>query len=243
MLVSTCIPGPDEQQVYQRLISGRVDGMIVARPRCQDARIELLLKKNNPFVVVGKVNLANDILTVADDAAEAARMAVEHLLEQGHERLALINTPPDLVFSTEFISGFRQAMDKAGLPVNEDFLTHSDFTQKDGYRAAQILLTKPEIPTAIVAADDMIALGAMAAAQDQGFEVGQDLLVTGYGDAILAEYAQPPLTTVHRSTYGLGQQAVRMLITRLRGERIENEYVVLKPSLVIRQSSDLALWL
>lgn len=243
LLVSTCIPGPDEQQVYQRLISGRVDGMIVARPRCQDARIELLLKKNNPFVVVGKVNLANDILTVADDAAEAARMAVEHLLEQGHERLALINTPPDLVFSTEFISGFRQAMDKAGLPVNEDFLTHSDFTQKDGYRAAQILLTKPEIPTAIVAADDMIALGAMAAAQDQGFEVGQDLLVTGYGDAILAEYAQPPLTTVHRSTYGLGQQAVRMLITRLRGERIENEYVVLKPSLVIRQSSDLALWL
>jgi LacI family transcriptional regulator len=243
LLVSTCPPGPDEQQVYQRLISGRVDGMIVARPRCQDARIELLLKKNNPFVVLGKVNLANDMLTVADDAAEAARLAVEHLLEQGHERLALINTPPDLIFSSEFLSGFRQAMDKAGLPVNEDYLAHSDFTQKDGYRAAQILLTKPEIPTAIVAADDMIALGAMAAAHDQGFEVGQDLLVTGYGDAIVAEYAHPPLTTIHRPTYALGQHAARMLITRLRGERIENEYVVFKPSLVIRQSSDLALWL
>jgi LacI family transcriptional regulator len=243
LLVSTCIPGPDEKQAYQRLISGRVDGMIVARPRCQDARVELLLKKRNPFVVVGNINLPNDILSVADDATEGARLVVEHLIDQGHERIALINTPPDLVFSTDFFNGFLNALTRAGLSINEDFLEQSDFTQKDGYRAAQILLSKPEAPTAIVAADDMIALGAMAAAQDQGFEIGHDLVVTGYGDALLAEYSQPPLTTVHRPTYALGQQAARMLTTRLRGETLENEYLVIKPSLIIRQSSDLALWL
>jgi DNA-binding LacI/PurR family transcriptional regulator len=243
LLVSTCTPGPDELQAYQRLISGRVDGMIVARPRCQDSRIELLLKKNTPFVVVGKVNLTHDILTVAEDAPEAARLVVAHLVEQGHHRLALINTPPDLVFSVEFLTGFRQAMTKAGLKVNEEFLAGSDFTQKEGYRAAQLLLSKPEIPSAIVTADDMIALGVIAAAQDQGLEVGQDVVITGYGDNLLAEYAQPPLTTVSRPTYALGQQAARMLITHLRGERLENEYVLLKPSLVIRQSSDLGLWL
>jgi len=243
LLVSTCPPGAEEQQAYQRLISGRVDGMIVARPRCQDARLELLLKKRNPFVVVGQVNLPNDMLMVADDAAAAARLAVEHLVEQKHERIALINTPPDLVFSVEFLAGFRRAITEAGLSIDEDLWEYSDFTQKDGYRAAQILLSKPAVPTAIVAADDMIALGAMSAAQNQGFEVGQDLVITGYGDVLLAEYAQPPLTTVHRPTYALGQQAARMLITRLRGETLASEYVVIKPSLVIRQSSDLALWL
>jgi LacI family transcriptional regulator len=243
LLVSTCVPGPDERQAYQRLISGRVDGMIVARPRREDKRIELLLKKHNPFVVVGNVCLPNDILVVSDDVVEGAQQVVKHLIDQGHERIALINTLPDLVFSSDFLTGFQNAMAKAGQSINEDFLEQSDFTQKDGYRAAQILLSKPEIPTAIVAADDMIALGAMAAAQDQGFEIGHELLITGYGDALLAEYSQPPLTTVHRPTYALGQQAAQMLITRLRGEALENEYSVIKPSLVIRQSSDLALWL
>jgi LacI family transcriptional regulator len=243
LMVSTCTPGPNETQAYQRLISGRVDGMIVARPRCQDPRIELLLRKRNPFVAVGNTNVPDGVLIVSDDVAEGARQVVEHLLEQGHEHIALISTPPDLVFSVEFLTGFRKAMDKAGVPVKDDFIEYSDLTQKDGYRAAQILLSKPEIPTAIVGADDIIALGAMAAAQDQGFEIGNDLLITGYGDALLAEYSQPPLTTVHRPTYALGQQAARMLIARLRGETVENEYVVIKPSLIIRQSSDLALWL
>jgi LacI family transcriptional regulator len=243
LLVSTCTPGPDEQQAYQRLVSGRVDGMIVARPRLKDERIDLLLKRRNPFVVLGNVNLRQDILMVSDDVADGVRQVVEHLIEQGHERIALINTSSDLVFSADFGDGFRTAISEAGLPVNEDFIEQSDFTQKDGYRAAQVLLSKPESPSAIVTADDMIGLGALAAAQDQGFEIGHDLVVTGYGDALLAEYAQPPLTTVHRPTYLLGQQAARMLIARLRGERIENEYVIIKSSLVIRQSSDLALWL
>jgi LacI family transcriptional regulator len=243
LLVSTCTPGPAELPAYQRLISGRVDGMIVARPRSQDSRLDLLLKKNIPVVVVGKVNVTNNMLTITDDAAEAARLVVAHLVEQGHQRIALINTPPDLVFSAEFLAGFRQATTKANLKVHEEYLAHSDFTQKEGYRAAQVLLSQTEAPTAIVTADDMIALGAMAAAQDQGLEVGQDVVITGYGDNLLAEYAQPPLTTVSRPTYALGQQAARMLVTRLRGESVENDYVLVKPSLVIRQSSDLGLWL
>jgi DNA-binding LacI/PurR family transcriptional regulator len=83
----------------------------------------------------------------------------------------------------------------------------------------------------------------MAAAQDQGFEIGHDLAVTGYGDILLSEYSQPPLTTIHRPTYALGQRACRMLIDQLHGETLNQTQVVFEPSLVIRQSSDLALWL
>jgi LacI family transcriptional regulator len=244
LLTATCLAGPEETWAYLRLInSRRVDGVIVTRPRWRDARIQLLLEKKFPFAVIGATNIPGNFITVADDATQAARLVVEHLVAQGHERIALVNTPAELFFSSDFLAGFRQGMQSAQLPVNEDFLEQSDFTQRDGYRAGQMLLSKPETPTAIITADDVVALGVMAAIQDQGLEIGQDLAVSGYGDILLAEYAQPPLTTLHCPTYALGQQACRMLIARLRGEALENEQVVLKPSLVIRQSSDLALWL
>jgi LacI family transcriptional regulator len=244
LLVSTCTPGPDESWTYLRLINTRrVDGVIVARPRWRDDRIELLLEKQFPFVVVGATNLQGNFLTVSDDPMAAAQLVIEHLAAQGHQRIALINTPSDLFFSSDYLAGFRQAMRQAGLPIDDDLLEHSDFTQKDGYRVAQLLLSKPEAPTAIITADDVVALGVIAAIQDQGLEVGNDVVVTGYGDILLTEYSQPPLTTIHRPTFNLGQKACQMLTSQLRGELVADQHVVFEPSLVIRQSSDLALWL
>jgi DNA-binding LacI/PurR family transcriptional regulator len=244
LLVSTCMPGPEERWAYLRLINGRrVDGMIITRPRWRDDRIELLLEKQFPFVVVGATNLQGDFLTISEDAAQGVKLMVEHLVTQGHKQIALINAPLNLFFASDFLAGFRQAISEAGLVLNEEFLETSDFTQKDGYQVTQKLLSKSETPTAIVTADDIVALGVMAAIRDQGLEVGSDIVVTGYGDVLLSEHSQPPLTTVHRPTYNLGQQACRMLTARLRGERLENTKLVFEPSLVIRQSSDLALWL
>lgn len=244
LLVSACVPGPDEALAYDRLISSRrIDGMIIARPRQTDQRINLLLEKQLPFVVVGRCNIHGDFPIIADDAEAGARLIVEHLSAHGRGPIALINTPHELVFSNSFLTGFRYAMEKANLPIDEDLLEECDFSQKEGYRTAQILLSKTKAPAAIIAADDVVALGAMAAAQDQGLEIGNDLAITGYGDILLSEYSQPPLTTIHRPTYHLGQQACNTLIALLQGETLENDHVVIKPSLVIRQSSDLALWL
>ncbi len=244
LLVSTCAPGPEENWAYLRLInSRRVDGMIVTRPRWRDNRIELLLEKQFPFIVIGSTNLQGDFLTVTDNPTDGVQLAVDHLVEQGHEKIALINTPSELFFSSDCLAGFQRALLKAGLEVDEEFIETCDLTQKDGYRVTQTLLSKPESPTAIVAADDIVALGVMAAIYDQGLEVGNDVLVTGYGDILLSEYSQPPLTTIHRPTYTLGQHACQTLMTRLRGEPIKEQTVVFKPSLVIRQSSNLALWL
>ena len=244
LLVSTCAAEKAEVRAYSRLISSRhVDGMVVARPRWQDARIDLLQKKQFPFAVIGAADVPEHVPSVSEDATLGARLLVEHLVEHGHERIALVNAPNDLVFASNFFAGFRAAMLKANLPVNESFVEHSDFTQKDGYRVGQTLLSRPEIPTAIITADDIVALGVMAAAQDQGLEIGNDLAVAGYGDILLAEYSQPPLTTIHRPTYALGQRACRNLIAQLRGDPLSEQHFVFKPSLVIRQSSDLALWL
>jgi LacI family transcriptional regulator len=244
LLVSTCPPGPEESQTYNRLIeSRRVDGIIVARPRWHDPRLDVIAAKQFPCIVIGATGFGGTVLTVSDDMAEGANIIVKHLANQGHEKIGIINTPPDLISSSNFLSGFEKAILEAKLTINDNWLQTSDFTPKDGYRAGQILLSKSEIPTAIVTADDVIALGVMAAAQDQGLEVGHDLAITGYGNILLTEHSQPPLTTIQRTTYTLGQQACRMLIAKLQGQPISDPQLVFKPSLIIRQSSDLALWL
>ncbi len=245
LLVSTCPPGNDENWSYLRLInSRRVDGIIISQPRSRDSRIRLLQEKQFPFVVVGSSNLPGVELSVSENETAGARLVVEHLTAQGHQKIALINTAPNLFFSLNFLAGFRDAAEQAGLTVDEKLIVNVDScSQKAGYNIAQTLLSRADLPSAIVVADDVTALGVIAAIQDQGLEVGNDVVVTGYGDILLAEYAQPPLTTVHRATEILGQLACNMLISSLRGDAIESQHIVLEPSLVIRQSSDLALWL
>ncbi len=244
LLVSSSEAGSEENESYLRLInSWRVDGFIVARPRWRDKRIELLQSKQFPFVLVGATNIQGNFLSVSDDTTTGVQLAVNHLLEQGYEKIALINSPQELFFSSDFLAGFRQAMQQAGLEINDSYLEECQPSQKEGYRVTQTLLSKPEAPTAIITADDIVALGVMAAIQDQGLEVGSDVVVTGYGDILLSEYSQPPLTTIHCPTFALGQQACRILTAQLRGEQIEQKNIVFQPSLVIRQSSGLAIWL
>lgn len=241
LLVSTTTASTDELQAYTRLVnSRRIDGMVLARPRQNDARISLLLEKDFPFVVIGPCH--EPVLTVTDNPTYAAHLSVAHLVKQGHKNIALINAPLDLTFATQYLDGFRAAMLAANLSM-ADNVTECKLTQAEGYRVAQILLSRMDAPTAIITADDMVAFGVMAAAQDQGLEIGNDLAVVGYGDIQWAEHSQPSLTTVHRPTYAMGQQACRLLLDQLSGSPSSQQRFVFEPSLVIRQSSDLALWL
>lgn len=245
LLVSACPPGLAEEQVYQRLVHGRrVDGMIVALTRRDDARIVYLANQEWPFVAIGKTDVqGDDFPHVWVDVAHGFRLVVEHLQGQGYTDIGFIGPPAELAFAVEGRAAFRAAMRGVGLPVNEEWLTESDFSQKGGYRAAHRLLSKTPAPNAVVTCHDLVGLGVIAAAQDQGLEIGRDVAVTGFGDIPLAEYAQPPLTTLHQATYVMGQKAGRMLIQLIAGERLDRTRLILDLSLVIRQSSGLDLWM
>ncbi|MEM7343465.1 MAG: LacI family DNA-binding transcriptional regulator, partial [Chloroflexota bacterium] len=108
LLVSTCAPGAEETQTYKRLMSSsRIDGMIVARPRWQDDRLDLLADKQFPFVIIGDSTAPETQLAVIDEVAEGAKLATRHLIDQGHTQIALINTPAELHFSNHYLTGFR----------------------------------------------------------------------------------------------------------------------------------------
>jgi LacI family transcriptional regulator len=123
------------------------------------------------------------------------------------------------------------------LEVDEELIVTGDMTQRSGFQLASELLVMPDPPTAIVACNDLMALGAISAAQQLGIQVGKDLAVTGFDNIPLAEHCHPPLTTVHQPIYQIGEMVCEMLIKQIRGEPLEQRQIILKPSLMVRQSS------
>jgi DNA-binding LacI/PurR family transcriptional regulator len=244
LLISIANPDLDELGVYRQKLSGRgVDGLLVVRTGCHDERVEFLLSHNVPFVAYGRILDDKDFPYVDVDQVAGMRALVQHLSDLNHRRIGFVGGSPDFTFVHYQLEGFRQAMAAGGLPVDEGLIITADLTQKGGYAAAQTLLSQSDPPSAIIASNDLMALGVMSAAQDQGLEVGRDLAVAGFDDTPLAETSHPTLTTVRQPAHRIGQLLGQMLIALACGDPVAERQVLVQPSLIIRQSTDLDLWL
>jgi DNA-binding LacI/PurR family transcriptional regulator len=244
LLISIADPDLDELEAYRQKISGRrIDGVLVVRTRCHDERVELLSSYSMPFVAYGRTLDAGGFPYVDVDHRAGMRVLVQHLNDLGHQRVGTVTGSPDFTFVHYQLEGFRGAMAACGLPVDESLVIEADLTQRGGYGAAQTLLSQSKPPTAIIAGNDVMALGVMSAAQDQGLDVGRDMAVTGFDDIPWAETSHPTLTTVRQPAHWLGQLMGRMLVALVQGEPLTEPHVLVQPSLVIRQSTNLDLWL
>lgn len=242
LLISTVAPGPEEIDVYRRKVLGRlVDGLVVVRTRQHDPRVSFLLQQQFPFVCFGRTNQDADFPWVDIDGAEGVRRAVDYLVELGHRRIGYLRGPQDLMFVALRWQGFRDAMAANQLPIEEKWIVHGDLSQRDGRLKAGQLLDQPERPTALITGNDLMALGAIAAAQERDLVVGRDLSVIGFDDIPPAEQAHPPLTTIHQPIYQIATQVTGMLVRILEGEPLEERQVLLAPQLVVRQSTGLAV--
>lgn len=244
LLISISDPSLDELELYRQKISGRrVDGVLVVRTRCHDERVEFLLRHNVPFVAYGRTLDGRDFPYVDVDHAAGMRASVQHLSDLGHRRIGFVTGSPDFTLVHYQMEGFRQAMTACALPADESLVVEADLTQRGGYGAGQALFSQSDPPTAIVTSNDLMALGVMSAAQDQGLDVGRDIAVSGFDDIPLAETSHPTLTTVRQPAHRLGQLLGHMLVGLARGEPLSEQHVLIQPSLIIRQSTDLDLWL
>lgn len=238
LLVSTHPPGAEETRVYRQSVrSRRVDGFIVVRTRQEDPRIDYLRQASVPFVAFGRTRDPNDYPYVDEDSALGMRMLGRHLLELGHRRFSCITPPAELMFTHERLRGLREALREAGLDLDPAYVREGDLTQRGGFEQAQTLLRLPDRPTVIVACNDLMALGALSAAQQAGLVVSEDISITGFDDIPMAEHSHPPLTTLHQPIYKIGNQVCGMLIRLIQGETLERVQILRKPELIIRQSS------
>ncbi len=235
--VSADVPG-DELGTYLRHIRRRsADGYIIVRTQRHDDRIQLLQAHQVPFVAFGRVEGANDFHLVDEDGACGMRQVVDHLVALGHTHLACIAEPLTYTKAYNRVQGFLDGLRAHGLPAPTGVLVESNFRQRSGRLSAEQLLNRPDPPTAIVACNDLLALGAVSAAQARGLVVGQDVSITGFDDIPMAELAHPPLTTVHQPAHRFGTAVATMLCAIIKGEPIEPKQIIVQPTLVPRQST------
>jgi LacI family transcriptional regulator len=172
--------------------------------------------------------------TVAMDQVLGGRLAVEHLLDLGHRTVHHISGPLDWTESEGRVEGWRAALRAARrrLPA----VAVGDWSPRSGYDATRTLLARGT-PTAIFAANDHMALGALLALTETGLRVPQDVSVVGFDDAPECSYYIPPLTTVRQDFDEVGRQAMRMLAQQIAGEALDQRVLTLAPSLVVRSST------
>lgn len=244
LLISRAGETTGEAELYRQRIGGRrVDGFWIVRTRCHDPRVGYLVEQGTSFVACGRVLETWDFPYVDVDYAQGMRSVVQHLSRLGHRRIAFVAGWSELTSVHYQRQGFVQALTELGLDADPGLIAEGDMTQRGGYDAAQGLFSQSRPATAVVASTDLMALGVMSAAQDQGLEVGSDVAVAGFDDIPQAETAHPTLTTVRQPAYHMGKLAGQMLAALAQGQPIPRPQVLLEPSLIIRQSTNLDLWL
>lgn len=237
MLVSPQPPGDQELMTYRKMLEGRlVDGFIVARTRRQDTRIEYLARQGFPFVVFGSVEGDSEFPFIDVDGEHGMRLIADHLYESGCRNVACIAPHPQFMFASCRMQGLQDGLAERGLQLKEENIRTGDLSQKSGYDNARDLLNKTDSPDAIASCNDLMAFGAIHAAQELGLTVGKDVCITGFDDVPTAEHSHPPLTTVHQPVREIGGLICEMLVERICGESLEKEHIILKPSLVVRHS-------
>lgn len=239
LMISAHDPDSDgERQAYERAARGGwVDGVIVVRTRVDDRRIQLLSQQQCPFVAFGRTDCQIDYPYVDEDSLAGMSLLVQHFVDLGHRRIAFIAPPANLMFGHYRLQGYYQTMAANDLTVRPEWVVEGDLTQRGGAEQAAQLLTLEPMPTAIIAGNDLMAIGAIRTIQQRGLQVGQDIAVGGFDDIPLAAYTNPPLTTIHQPIYEIGRQACAMLIDIINGRPLLESHVLLMPTLVVRESS------
>jgi LacI family transcriptional regulator len=219
------------------LVEKQVDGILFLAAGGSTERILDLQQRGMPVVVVDRELPAVHVDSVVTDNAGGGWSATRHLIDLGHRRIGYIAGPSDLTLSEYRFTGYRKALEEAGIAVDENLVVRGAFDFESGYRAACQLLTNSQRPTAIFASNDLMAIGAICAAVELDLRVPEDLSVIGYDDVPLASYSNPPLTTIAQPIYDLGVVAASMLLERLHDPGRPARRIVLDVELQIRRST------
>jgi LacI family transcriptional regulator len=202
----------------------------------EDPEVAKLVEADIPIVGVDLDVTGAKATHVSSDNVGGARLAVRHLYGLGHRRIATIAGPENHKPGADRLVGFRAELQALGIERHPEYELIGDWYTESGERAMQALLALPEPPTAVFAAADLMAVGAMKAARDAGLDVPADLAVVGFDDIQLASLLHPALTTIHQDKVGLGRAAARAILEQIENPEMTPAALTLPVELIIRAS-------
>ncbi|TFV66248.1 UNVERIFIED_ORG: LacI family transcriptional regulator [Bacillus sp. AZ43] len=220
-----------ERRSLSRLMGSLVDGAVLVTPTVTDVQAD------GPVVAVDPHTGPSGLPSVAADNLQGARLGVEHLLALGHTRIGMITGRPDLLSAQQREQGYREALGAAGIRVDETLVRRGDFDTEPAREAARQLLSLPEPPTAVFAANDLSAMVTLEVAAELGMDVPGRLSVVGFDNIPESALADPPLTTVQQPIRRMGEEAAAMLLALISGEDVPDPHRTQETSVVVRAST------
>jgi LacI family transcriptional regulator len=230
--------GERERLVFDQMRARHVDGMVLATAHLSDPLLADASGAGLPVVLVNRTAADHSLPAVSVDNERGIRMAVAHLIGQGHRRIAHIAGPQEVSTGLYRYRGFVAAMQAHGLTADPDLIvTAKAYSIEEGRRCLRLLLDRGDAGTAVAAANDMLAVGCFAALDEAGLSCPADLSVVGFNDMPFIDRLRPPLTTIRFPHYQVGTEAAQLLLERLSGKDAPVRILYLAPELVVRGST------
>ncbi|SFM95120.1 transcriptional regulator, LacI family [Izhakiella capsodis] len=228
-----------KQQAYLAMMAQkRVDGLLVMCSEYPNDLIKMLEEHRHiPMVVMDWGASRGDFTdTVQDNAFNGGYMVGRYLIERGHRDIGAIPGQMERNTGGGRHAGFLKALQEANISLRDEWVVQGDFEPESGYHAMQQILSRKQRPTAVFCGGDVMAMGAICAADEMGLRVPQDISVIGYDNVRNARYFTPALTTVHQPKERLGETALDMLLDRILNKREEPQTIEVHPHLIERRS-------
>lgn len=230
---------PDRQRtILSRMKSRWVDGIILASAKLKDDLVTECRKDGTPVVLINRTTNQENVLSVVNDDCLGIKLAVRHMKQLGHRRIAHVAGPLEYSTGYDRYQGFLEAMKQEGLEPNPALIGYSlAYSEEAGQQAFEPLLASGEPFTGVIAANDLIAMGVYNALQNRGIRCPEDISVSGFNDMPFVNKLRPPLTTLRIQHYEMGARAAQLLLRQMRNEENEELLVHLKPELIVRGST------
>ena len=225
-----------EEDAINLLLAKRVDGLLITPVQDKDDDIKNLIDANIPFVVVGRDFKNIEVDAIYNDEVKGGFLATEYLIKKGHKRIALIDGFLYKSPAKGRLEGYKKALRKYRIPLDESLISVGDINIEDGYERTKQMLEKNLDFTAIFAYNDMMAFGAMQAIKEKGLRIPEDIGLVGYDDIPFSSLISPALTTIRLKKQELGAESVKLLLSRINGNRKKTKKVMLGVKLQIRES-------
>lgn len=233
MLIPQVKNGRINNTINQLVNHHRIDGVILTEPRLKDERLELLRQIGVPFVFLGST-IDEQVVWVDGDNIQGAYLVIDHLMKLGHERIGIITGETGLVATRNRVAGYRKALLDRGIEPEREWVITADFTEQGAYKVVkEYLATNESLPfTAIFASNDLMAIGAIKALKEVGYQVPKDVSVVGFDGIQLASCIEPALTTVQQPIYELGANVTQQLMKILEGQPVDEPHIMLPMKLI-----------
>jgi LacI family transcriptional regulator len=236
MLYTTHWRQQSESRYIETLTQGMVDGLLLVLPRTPENYLDRLRERHFPYVLIDHQGIDSIGPAVGATNRQGGHDATHYLLELGHRHIGFITGDMQLGCAQERLQGYKDALQEYDIALYAQWVVEGDFLQPSGYAGAVTLLARSPRPTAIVASNDVMALGVMEAVRDHGLRIPEDISIIGFDDIPQAASVHPPLTTIRQPLEEMGRVAAQLLLEMIKNDDQPNQHIALPTQLIKRHS-------